>query len=93
MPKTSAGVLAYHLCAGQLAVFLVHPGGPFFKNKDEGAWSIPKGEYENEEDPLMVAAREFEEETGNYIQLNNVTRLDPVKTSFRKNNNGICYSG
>jgi predicted NUDIX family NTP pyrophosphohydrolase len=47
-----------------LEVFLVHPGGPFWAKKDLGAWSIPKGEYGDEEDPLKVARREFEEETG-----------------------------
>lgn len=47
-----------------LEVFLVHPGGPFWKNKDEGAWSIPKGEYGEDEDALVAAKREFQEETG-----------------------------
>ena len=47
-----------------LQVFLVHPGGPFWKEKDAGAWSIPKGEYEDGEEPLEAAKREFEEETG-----------------------------
>ena len=49
---------------GQLQVLLVHPGGPFWKKKDEGAWSIPKGEYDEGEQPLDAAKREFEEETG-----------------------------
>ena len=48
----------------ELQVFLVHPGGPFWKNKDAGAWSIPKGECQEGEDPLQAAKREFEEETG-----------------------------
>lgn len=47
-----------------LELFLVHPGGPFFRNQDEGAWSIPKGEVEPSEDPLVTARREFSEETG-----------------------------
>lgn len=47
-----------------MEVFLVHPGGPFWKKKDEGAWSIPKGEYEEGEDPMDAAKREFREETG-----------------------------
>ena len=47
-----------------MEVFLVHPGGPFWKNKDEGAWSIPKGEFEKGEEPLNAAKREFVEETG-----------------------------
>jgi predicted NUDIX family NTP pyrophosphohydrolase len=61
--KTSAGILMYRLRAGAPEVFLVHPGGPFWKNKDLGSWSIPKGEY-TDEDPLAAARREFQEETG-----------------------------
>jgi predicted NUDIX family NTP pyrophosphohydrolase len=64
MHKLSAGILLYRQRDGALEVFLVHPGGPFWKNKDLGAWSIPKGEYEAEDDPLAAARREFEEETG-----------------------------
>ncbi|HTE07722.1 MAG TPA: NUDIX domain-containing protein, partial [Flavitalea sp.] len=62
--KKSAGILMYRRHKKIIEVFLVHPGGPFWKNKDEGAWSIPKGEYEASEDPLKAAIREFEEETG-----------------------------
>ncbi len=64
MAKTSAGILLYRWRAGRLEVLLVHPGGPFFARKDEGAWSIPKGEVEPGEAPLDAARREFEEETG-----------------------------
>ncbi len=64
MPKTSAGILMYRKVDAVTEVFLVHPGGPFFINKDEGAWSIPKGEIDEGEDPLAAAKREFEEETG-----------------------------
>ena len=63
MPKTSAGLLLYRETNGVLEVFLVHPGGPFWEKKDEGAWSIPKGEFEPGEDPLAAARREFTEET------------------------------
>jgi predicted NUDIX family NTP pyrophosphohydrolase len=62
--KTSAGLLLYRWREGRLEVFLVHPGGPFWARKDEGAWSIPKGEFTPDEDPLMAARREFAEETG-----------------------------
>jgi predicted NUDIX family NTP pyrophosphohydrolase len=62
--KRSAGVLMYRHGASGLELLLVHPGGPFWKNKDLGAWSIPKGEYADGEDPLVVAKRELEEETG-----------------------------
>ena len=64
MAKTSAGLLMYRMRDGALEVLLVHPGGPFWKRKDAGAWSIPKGEYEAGEDPLAAACREFQEETG-----------------------------
>jgi predicted NUDIX family NTP pyrophosphohydrolase len=64
MPQRSAGILMYKRAGGELRVLLVHPGGPFWAKKDLGAWSIPKGEYAAGEDPLDVARREFEEETG-----------------------------
>jgi predicted NUDIX family NTP pyrophosphohydrolase len=64
MPKKSAGLLMFRRRDSGVQVLLVHPGGPFWKKKDEGAWSIPKGEYTEGEDPLDAAKREFEEETG-----------------------------
>jgi len=64
MPKRSAGLLMYRGSGARLELLLVHPGGPFWANKDLGAWSIPKGEYAGGEDPLAVAQREFAEETG-----------------------------
>ena len=64
MPKRSAGILLHRLVSGEAEVLLVHPGGPFWKNKDDGAWSIPKGEYGESRDPLAVAKREFAEELG-----------------------------
>ena len=64
MPKTSAGLLMYRLAEDAVQVLLVHPGGPFWKKKDEGAWSIPKGEAEPGEELLAVAQREFQEELG-----------------------------
>lgn len=64
MAKTSAGVLLYRRRRDALEVLLVHPGGPFFRGKDAGAWSIPKGEYGDGEDPLAAALREFQEEVG-----------------------------
>ncbi|WP_461452438.1 NUDIX domain-containing protein [Mucilaginibacter sp.] len=65
--KQSAGILLYRNTNNILEVFLAHPGGPFFKNKDEGSWSIPKGEFLDDETPLDAAKREFEEETGQPI--------------------------
>ena len=64
MSKKSAGLLLYRFREGNLDVFLVHMGGPYWANKDIGAWSIPKGEYESGEEPFEVAKREFLEETG-----------------------------
>ncbi len=78
MPKKSAGILAYRFHQQELQVLLVHPGGPFYAKKDAGVWSIPKGEYEENEDPLSVARKEFEEETGNTIGGNNLRALTPV---------------
>ena len=62
--KRTAGILMYRRAANGLEVFLVHPGGPFWKNKDAAAWSIPKGLLDEGEDPLACARREFQEETG-----------------------------
>lgn len=64
MPRLSAGLLMYRIQDGAMQVLLAHPGGPFFRNKDDGAWSIPKGEPDADEDLLLTAQREFEEETG-----------------------------
>jgi predicted NUDIX family NTP pyrophosphohydrolase len=65
MPTTSAGILLYRQADPEgIAVFLAHMGGPFWSGKDEAAWSIPKGEYDEGEDPHAVARREFEEEIG-----------------------------
>ena len=64
MAKTSAGILLYRRCGAAPEVFLVHPGGPFWAKRDDGAWSIPKGETLPGADPLATARREFREETG-----------------------------
>lgn len=64
MPQISAGILMYHFKEGRLMVLLVHPGGPLWAKKDIGAWSIPKGLIDGDEDALETAKREFEEETG-----------------------------
>ena len=64
MAKRSAGILMFRKRGASVEVFLVHPGGPFWKKKDAGAWSIPKGEYDEKEGALAAAKREFAEETG-----------------------------
>ncbi|MCK9274004.1 MAG: NUDIX domain-containing protein [Syntrophales bacterium] len=81
--KKSAGLIGYRVKNLKLQVFLVHPGGPFWRNKDEGAWSIPKGEYSDNEDPLEAAKREFKEETG-YEVTGNLVALSPVKQAGGK---------
>jgi predicted NUDIX family NTP pyrophosphohydrolase len=65
--RKSAGIVLYRLRSNYLEVFLVHPGGPYWKGREEGAWSIPKGEFSEGEDPLTTACREFREETGQDI--------------------------
>jgi predicted NUDIX family NTP pyrophosphohydrolase len=82
MQKKSAGILAYRKKDGT-EVFLVHPGGPFFKKKDEGVWSIPKGEFEETESPLAAARREFIEETG-FELIGEFIELKPIKQKAGK---------
>ncbi len=75
MPRLSAGLLLYRWSdEAQIEILLVHPGGPFWARKDDGVWSIPKGEYDADEEPLDAAEREFEEELGQPAPLG--TRLD-----------------
>lgn len=81
--KTSAGILPYRFTNKVLEVFLVHPGGPFWIKKDKGAWSIPKGEFTEDEDPLKAAQREFKEETGIEVS-GNFIALTPVKLKSGK---------
>ncbi len=66
--KRSAGILMYKHGEHELLVLLVHPGGPYWARKDLGSWSIPKGEYQEAEDPLAAALREFQEETGGEVR-------------------------
>ena len=78
MAKESAGLLLFRRAAGNLEFLLVHPGGPFWKNKDAGSWTIPKGEILHEEEPLAAAMREFEEELG-ITPKGTFLRLAPVR--------------
>jgi len=68
MPKLSAGILVYRVKNKEIEVFLCHPGGPFYKNKDNGVWTIPKGEFDENEEAFAAAKREFKEETGQEIR-------------------------
>ena len=81
MPKKSAGLLLYRDDGSE--VLLVHPGGPFWRNKDEGAWTIPKGEFDDSEEPLEAAQREFKEELGSPAPAGEYFPLKPIK---QKNN-------
>jgi predicted NUDIX family NTP pyrophosphohydrolase len=87
MPKLSAGILLYRIKNNKPEIFLCHPGGPFYKSKDDGVWTIPKGEFDIDEEPLVAAKREFEEETGQkvngqFIQLKPVIYKDGKKIVY-----------
>lgn len=79
MAKRSAGILLYRIAGGAPEVLLVHPGGPFWARKEAGVWSIPKGEYDDGEDPRACALREFEEETGAALPPGDLIDLGSVK--------------
>jgi predicted NUDIX family NTP pyrophosphohydrolase len=78
MRKQSAGLLLYREKGDSVEVFLVHPGGPFWAKKDDGAWSIPKGEFDANEDPLDAAKREFQEETS-FVASGKFLPLTPIR--------------
>jgi predicted NUDIX family NTP pyrophosphohydrolase len=84
MAKRSAGILMYRGEGDARELLLVHPGGPFWAKKDDGAWSIPKGEYESGEDPLEVARREFEEELGSAPPATGYLALGEIVQPSRK---------
>lgn len=92
MSKHSAGILLYKIANGQLLFFLVHPGGPFYKNKDLGCWTIPKGEFDVDEDALAAAQREFTEETGLVIT-GNFIPLKPIKQKSGKTVHAWAVAG
>ena len=92
MPRLSAGLLMHRHCGDRLEVLLVHPGGPFFKNKDDGVWSIPKGEPASDEDLLAAARREFEEETS-IVPAGEFVPLDPVKQKGGKIVHAWAFAG
>jgi predicted NUDIX family NTP pyrophosphohydrolase len=79
MPAISAGLLLYRMRDGAPEVLLVHPGGPFWARKDEGAWSIPKGEHGADEEPQAAAIRELAEELGTTLELADLTDLGEVR--------------
>ncbi len=83
MPKQSAGIVLYKHTENGVEVLLVHPGGPFFTKKDAGVWSVPKGEFDENETSLEAAKREFKEETGMMAE-GNFIELSPVKLKSGK---------
>ena len=84
MSKTSAGILLYRYKEDAIEFMLVHPGGPFWKNKDDGSWSIPKGEFTDNENALDAAKREFAEELGQTLPHGKMIELSPVKQNSGK---------
>lgn len=90
--KHSAGILLYRFAEGQLLFLLVHPGGPFWSKRDEGAWTIPKGEMDEDEAPLAAARREFQEETGIPVS-GDCIPLRPLKQKSGKIVHAWAYNG
>ena len=84
MGKKSAGIILYRKKSNILEIMLVHPGGPFWAKKDVGVWSIPKGEFDADEDVLTAAKREFEEELGRNVSAKDFLELSPVKSKSGK---------
>ena len=84
MKKLSAGIVLYQVADARLRVLLVHPGGPFWAKKDLGAWSIPKGEYEEGQDPRAAALKELREETGLVLADIELIPLETVRQSSGK---------
>lgn len=84
MGKKSAGILLYRFKNKNIEVMLAHPGGPFWAKKDDGVWSIPKGEFEGDEEALVAAKREFEEELGKKVLAEKFIELSPVKSKSNK---------
>lgn len=87
MKKQSAGILLYRKTNAGVEVLLAHPGGPFWKKKDDGAWTVPKGEYLENEDSFVAACREFSEETGQPVPDGDKLDLGCIK---RKDGKTIC---
>ena len=84
MPKRAAGILLYRFIDKTLEVLLAHPGGPLWAKKDLGVWSVPKGEYDDKEIPIDAAHREFQEETGFDVDVEDAIELKPIKQKSGK---------
>ena len=92
-PKTSAGVALYRGSGAALEVLLVHPGGPFWAKKDDGVWSIPKGEIDEGEDPRAAARREFAEELGSELPQGELIELGQIRQRSGKRVHGFAIEG
>ncbi len=92
MSKKSAGILLYRIREGKVEVLLAHPGGPLWVKKDEGYWSIPKGEFTDDEEPIEAAKREFYEETGARVS-GKFVALTPVTQRSGKLVYGFAIKG
>ncbi|MFN3148538.1 NUDIX domain-containing protein [Bremerella sp.] len=90
--KLSAGLLMFRRCEAEVQVLLAHPGGPYFRKKDAGAWSIPKGEVEDGEEYLATAQREFHEETG-FTATGPFIELTPIKQKGGKTVHAWGFEG
>ena len=93
MAKRSAGILLHRQGPDGVEVLLVHPGGPFWAKKDAGVWSIPKGEYEDGEDPFAAALREFEEETGTALPAGDAIELGSIRQKSGKQVSAWAVAG
>jgi predicted NUDIX family NTP pyrophosphohydrolase len=93
MPEVSAGILLYRHAAGGIEVLLVHPGGPFWARKDDGAWSIPKGLIDPGEQPESAARREFAEETGVELLAGPLLPLGSLRQPSGKTVIGFAFEG
>jgi len=87
---SSAGILAYRRVSHSVEVLLVHPGGPYWRNKDDGAWSIPKGEIGTSEDPEQTARREFAEELGPAASIGRLQALGEIRQRGGKRVIAFC---
>src|SRR5690242_20181533 len=92
MPRISAGLMMYRVRAGKLQVLLAHPGGPYFASKDDGSWTIPKGEVDPGEELLATAKREFEEETG-FVPKGPFLPLAPIRQKGGKIVHAWAFEG
>ena len=93
MPRTSAGILLFRRGGAEPEVLLVHPGGPYWVKKDDGAWSIPKGEYDEGDNAVVAARREFFEELGSRLPAGRITPLGEVRQKGGKRVVGFAAEG